>query len=542
MNTMVLTLGTTWQTVMNIMLFATTNVVAPNQFGPAWENANAPVKPVHVIELCRSEPHSPFFIGTVEYGKTAKLSFSNSGMLTYIAPTGGEIQGGGFNKKTVEVGEVVAQQNTYQAENNIKTATMLLKIAENKLYEQQKNYDRELLLLGKRVISDRQFLHTQQEYNNTKLELDQAKLKLEQETSAFNDCQLRAPFRGVVDEVYFSPGTMVDKNVDIIKISIISTVKVVIPMLDDISRRINLTSEVSIMPSGVAKPSLAWFENSDIKPFSLECYVKNYLIPVFNHLSPEEKKLPVVSDFSYVSQLSRGPDSPLWIEPRMLKRDRRGSYVWRIRNAKAMSSEHKIKRVNSLEKVYVTADESKISYGIYTTVMLKDPGCLEHSDILAAGVPETLKDGDQVLYQDFRWAFRPGEKVIVLIAPNPTVTGFYIPVQALHQDYHNDALHIVVNDHGRARMISVRVVEEFQHYFCIEADELKEGMQCVVYSADSIRTGDALKVVRTDPPVDPGIHSGSVEDGVSPLPPSGARTENDLKNAIRKLNSEDIRQ
>jgi len=469
----------------------------------AFENKNNDPLPVSVMKLARTTPHSSFFTGTVEYGKSITMAFSNKGYINFVATAGTSVNNWLMDpRKVVEPGDIIAQQDTYIPENNIKTASIKLQEAEIILGEQQKAFEREKSLFEKKVISEKQFIHTQQTYNSALLEYSNAKLELEQAQYIYKSCFIRAPFRGVVEEVYYSPGTVVDKAIPVVKVSILSLAKIVIKLPEDITRKIDAKTEVKVYPSGAAVPTFAWFEDRDVKTFALECYATNAQYPV-DEMPEEYRNMTIISDLSYVSSLSRfEKEAPLWIAPRALKKDAEGSFVWRIKDARAMEADKHVKQVVVLEKVHVEMNDSKINHGVYQLAALKNAGKLNRYDILAAHVPENVKDGDSVIYQKSRLLFRPGEQVSVHISPNPTVTGFYVPVQALHKNKENDNIYIIAYNHGLAKFITVTPEEEYNNKICIKSAELKDGMLIVTSSVDKINEqGTLLKAIRTYEPI-----------------------------------------
>lgn len=139
------------------------------------------------VETLTPAPFSHFFIasGKVELGNQATLSAETNGQVKTINAQKG---------KQVKKGDIIVSLNTSVLENSIAEVNVALELA-TKLYEKQKN------LWEQNIGTELQYLQAK----NQKESLEQ---KLKTLKSQLDLSYIKAPFDGIVDEVYVKEGEL----------------------------------------------------------------------------------------------------------------------------------------------------------------------------------------------------------------------------------------------------------------------------------------------------------------------------------------------
>ncbi len=423
------------------------------------------------------------FTGKVDYSNTLTVSFEEKGRLAYVAPVGMYAESAIFDLdgKVIQKGSLLAKQDTEIPENDLKLAELKQKEAEITLAEKEQTYRRDKTLYEKKAVSTKQFLESQLIYETALFDKQKAKLEVERCKRVLAACYYYAPFNGIVVEVYQLAGAAVDVAHRVLKLSAVSPIKVTIPLPEDVTQELDQTTQVLIYPVDSLTPVPGWFDNRGLKTSKLECFVDNPRLPV-SELTEEEKKLPVIDNLSIISteKLQRTP-SLFWIEQNALKKDENGCFVWKLKNVKATDLKTRLKRVNTIEKVRVTIRNLEIFRGVYCFRAIEKNPELNVDDILVGNVPDSVKDGDKVVYQTLRRLFRPGEQVQVVLSPlkEETSSGFFIPLAALRRNPESDAFYVIVLENGKTRRLPVAFHLKQKEYVKVASKALKDGMTLI---------------------------------------------------------------
>ena len=151
---------------------------------------------VQVMELQPMNFENFFKVnGAVEPVQEAMISPEINGQLTMIAVTRGQ---------RVAAGQVVARLNTSVIENNMEEVKTALRLAKT-IYERQKG------LWEQEIGSEIQFLEARNNYESL-----QTRLKTLE--SQLNMAVMRAPFKGVVDEIFLKEGELAMPGMPVMQI------------------------------------------------------------------------------------------------------------------------------------------------------------------------------------------------------------------------------------------------------------------------------------------------------------------------------------
>ena len=163
-------------------------------------------------------------------------------------------------------------------------------------------------------------------------------------------------------------------------------------------------------------------------------------------LTEKEKGIPVIHKILYTihAYISKelfmhgeiiNTNTPLAVPETAIKKDKKGFFVWQAADQEVFEKAHPPRKHFILKKIYVKPGNiyRHVNFipGLNSNYRsLEESGTLQPTDIVAIDVPEGIKDGTEVIYQQLRWRFTPGEKVIVTIS-EIEAPGFYVPINAI---------------------------------------------------------------------------------------------------------------
>lgn len=439
--------------------------------------------PVRLFELTCKPTRLSLFPGTVHYARTMTLSFEDSGILAYVARVGQSARSGLFDAegKVSRPGDLLARKDSVIAETSVRIAEAKLREAELKLSENTQNFERDRKLFEKGAVSARQYLQTRIEYESAVYDRIGGQAALEQARRVWDGCFLRAPFPCVVEEVFLPAGTGVDTAQAVLKVAALEAMKIVIPLPEYVTQQLDQTVQVSIYPPGEVEPTIAWFQDSDIKTGVLECYVDNPTVPV-GTLTPAQAKLPQVRELNFVFEPTRtsGDAAALWINPQAIFTEEGKSYVWKLKGVEAFVISSPIPREFVLEKVPVEALGVEYNQGMYRLRGIAENSNLKPYDLVAGIVPDGVKSGDKVVYQSVVRKFRAGEKVNVVLAGEFTRNLYTVPRAALRRNAKSGNFEVMVVRDGKVDVVCVFLASEVKEYAHIVSPKLAEGMLVVI--------------------------------------------------------------
>ncbi|MBS1371406.1 MAG: hypothetical protein HPZ91_15785 [Lentisphaeria bacterium] len=432
------------------------------------------------VQLEPSGVEHQVFEGTVQYGRTVQVSFEAEGRLVYVIPAGTYVRSELLNEKglTVTPGDLLAQQDTEVARTNVSIAESQLKRAAEVLKQAEHKYERNRKLHSENAVSTKDFQESETQLNIARLDHRKAELDLLKTRHVLDACSIRAPFSGLVEEVYGSKGASMDVGDPVLKVSMIDPVKVVMKIPDDAKLPLSRITRAMVTGPNSDVPVPGWFSGDTPVAGQLECYVENPLLRD-DTVSPAGSPLPVVDRLSIVRKLpGHGSAVPLWIDEFSLKADKDGSFVWRIKEGN-IEKKPQTPSAFFLEKIRVEPLDLQMQYGIDLLRAVKDGSKLRRSDVLAGVVPENLREDELAAYRRKQYLFRIGDKVKVKFSLGDGDNIFRVTEQALHANPAG-GFSVWLDEKGKAKEIPVSVLTRTDGMARIYSPALQEGMRLLL--------------------------------------------------------------
>lgn len=308
---------------------------------------------------------------------------------------------------------------------------------------------------------------------------------------ALDQCDLRAPFDGMIASVDVNPGVLTTPG------TVIFTLAMMDPMRIDVSvsfkrlRDFHVGEEVAIYPMGntVAfnKPEkgILYYLNTSADPstrtFLAVFAARNFRKSENKNIS--SSKYPHYSEFSSLVYKDPQGAGNLFVDTRCILRDKKGAYVWRIQGKKIVAS---------VEKVYITLGKevSNVITWIFREVV--NSADLKENEILLVGKEKDfkkLKHGSKIVRRKTNWVFRP-RQLVTIEYERELPKGIYLPSDAIIQSQGevSDSFYVFVLEsietkNGKITAQAVRrniIKTKIEDLWKIE-DGLKEGEKVIIF-------------------------------------------------------------
>ena len=258
-----------------------------------------PVK-VSVIEMePASFPERYSYVGTVVSSKDATVLSPHSGTLTELKVRKGDV---------VKAGEVLAVVKSQTAES-------AFKVAEANLTQAQDGFDRASKVYSEGSISEVQYM-------DIKTKLAQAQAAMESASKSLEDCRMKAPYSGVVNDVYVSEGEEMTVGRRVASVLDMSGLEIRIPVHENEVGRISegATALVDVPAFGVEGLKARVISKSLIASalsHSYDCTLRLDRIPA-----------GLLPGMSVKVRFSAPGQEVLTVPAKAVQLDRNGRFVW----------------------------------------------------------------------------------------------------------------------------------------------------------------------------------------------------------------------
>ena len=376
------------------------------------------------------------FEGEVMYGRILTITSEAEERIDGVAPEGWYVRGSVYNAsgEIVRGGDIIVTKRAKMAELALNLARLRLRRAEQLCGNAKREYERHRELVRKNAVSESEFQDRETRYATSQLEMQEAANEVERCRTAISDCYIRAPFCGVVDQVFTTPGSTVADGGPVLRLCMTDPVRIrVQPHPSQWSQLAN-ANRVLVFPSGSSTPVTAWPERIDGTTGTLWYFVSNPRTNRTIH-DAQGNTYPAFDRVSYVMASGHEEMSEqTWIPPHIsgslpeipevspaslrvalgaIKRDENGPFVWRRKEFRRTGRSDGSVYIR-LEKVRVEPLDQISLCGNLVLMGLSDQTLLSPGDAIFADVPQGLSDLTWGVYQPRRLLFRIGEKVRVV--------------------------------------------------------------------------------------------------------------------------------
>ena len=471
--------------------------------------------PVETQILRKITPSTSFFNGKVKPVKTGKFGTLNPGTLAYAASPGDIVYSQIKNEKgeVVRPGTPIIILDKTLPKLAVETAQINLQMAKRTLQNKKNEYERyfKLNLKQKNIIPQRKIEQAKADYDTKLLKVKNFEFELKKAEVNLAKCTVYPEFTGQVDEVYYAPGTALDKFKDIVKVTMMSPMSIELTLPLGLINNLGIESNILVFNVGCNTPVQALLCKNPINPSDVNLLVNNELV-TSTGLTLEQKNLSVVHRVlfainAYTVKQSFIPgksiaSTPVAVPVNSIKKDTKGHYVWRAVDQRVFGNKQ-MKTQFHVEKVYVTLGDIIRHFSFikgygnnYSSI--KETDKILAGDLLVVDAPEGLKDGEEVVHQQLHWRFTVNEKVKITI-PGLHSPGFYVPFTAIFNRYLGTPQICIVRN-NKAVFIDIKQTGLHGEYIRVESDTLKEGDQVVLDTKNALQNvyeGAPLKIIKT---------------------------------------------
>jgi len=462
------------------------------------------VVPVTIMELKKVSPkRETHLMGYVQPWKSEKIGFEVSGKVLSTLEVGNSVEGRihDNNNKTIRKGSIIAQLNPARYQIAISSEVARVTGAQASLIEAQMDYERHTKLISSGSVSQAQFDKSKAAYLTAQSNLQQSEASLADAHYNFNHCTLRAPFSGVIEELFVAPGAWVQSGQAVVKLTMMKPIKVTVPVSANLAREIKSGDAVYIYPPGSTEPVGGLIDNNSIaadpetRTFNIDIFVQNLKLPV-KPISAE-KNQTVLKDENMMLTLNLTPEdtnSPVCVPLSSLLKDEKGYYVWRAKGqhifekGKALPDQFEIERIN------VIPGNKYRNFIIDNFRELTNSGGLKALDVVLINPPENLKNNETVIVEQTRWLFSPGDLARVRIAALEEVEGNYVPMSAIIPDT-SGKYFVYLVENGKAKKIEVNIIGDYGDFRHISGKGISAGAKLITLGANYVYDGVKVSIV-----------------------------------------------
>jgi len=281
-----------------------------------------------------------------------------------------------------------------------------------KLTVSKEDYERDLKLLPGHSISEAKFQKDRSSYM-------EAVAKVKQYQYLVDLCTIHAPFDGIVNSINCIGWLSGEPAV--MSISQLVPIGIQVDMNRELANQIKSTTPIAIYPDPSISKEVFGISrgNSILTDNGITFLVENHKAET--EVMVNGKKIHVISSISPVLPFDYTEEykGTLSVNAQCIFKDEKGSFVWLAVGQKNLVPKG-LDKVFPVKKVYIellgksTFDNIFIEYAA-----IKHTKEINLNDITLGEYPKNLKDGDLVTVQDRRYVLMPGDKVRVVIGPNP---------------------------------------------------------------------------------------------------------------------------
>ncbi|HDZ21863.1 hypothetical protein LCGC14_0225930 [marine sediment metagenome] len=492
-------------------------------------------RPVTVIELRVSEPsRSSRIMGVAEAWAEQDVGFEVPGRVIFVVEENSLLQGRWVEQgKVIEKGDVLARldrdpyeaalqtseaevsyaevnlKNIYPAE--LEQAEARRKLGEATYTRMKEAYDRNVATIteldeteAERDVARAGVARAQAQIEAGRAGVERAEAGLTQAKLDLSYTTLLAPFTAEVAKVNIRVGGYVRPGDPVAHLVTMDPIKINVTVSGETSRTISTEDAADIFIRGRAEPLpgsvylKSTTADASTRTFTITLVTRNHRAPVNKPDDPAVYGLARIESTLPVIRLDPDNKASLWVdEPRCLRKDDKGSFVWVIEGISKMQAIDPARPIYTVRKVRVTPGKGRFNLqGLYILRDLADPGDLTDDRLLVGDPPEGLADGDRIAILPMDWALRPGALVQVQFRRDKVASGYYVPFSAVMPTGEDGGYVMVVDpESNAARKTPVKMRETVGDLVRIEGADLADGVKVVVEGVHYLQDGEGVSIV-----------------------------------------------
>ena len=455
---------------------------------------------VNVVVLKKVKPQPTFFYGDVEPLRTLNVSFNYPGKIDSIKRVGAcvasEVKG--HNGKIIRPATVIASYNEKQMKQVLLQAKLEKKMAEEDLKFVTRDVEMMDKLSKSHAVSTRSYNASKTSFNKAILSLKSAEIDYNEALDKYSNRLLKAPFTGIVEDSYVTPGEYVSAFQPVARIVKIDTMVVKLQLMSALKKILKKNSYFLIYPEGKSNPVKGWMINNHKNNNLIDVYVKNSLEHENMYpFSSTEKKIyqvfPVTNAYSNVfSQNSIENNGsiynkiPIAVPVNAVKHDKKGDYIFIVDKGMELNNAYQIdsNQILHVKKIYIKLSDIHRKYIMTDNASIDlcsiEPNKnIQKDDIVVLSAEPDLQDGDKALFVEKKWNFYPDQKVKVRI-PMLSRPGFYVPPEAIISLDQNENYIYKINHNSTVVLEKVIIDGYAKGFYSIVGKSLKTGDQIVI--------------------------------------------------------------
>ncbi|HJO95161.1 MAG TPA: hypothetical protein QF753_17325 [Victivallales bacterium] len=371
-----------------------------------------------VLPLYAAQEYIGKVVPIVDEALSTSTGAYSRGWVDYTARFGSIITGTVYNSdgKIIIPGTILIDGKSKTWEPYVQADIIQLAAAKKIKNLSYDDYKRDKWLSQKAAISKQQFINAKSNleaaignYENDITNLEEGKISVSLLTT-------RAVFEGMVTSITQASGSDVNGApvVSVIQLNPIG-IKIDMPVKEQI--KITHSTPIKVYLKGMNKPlgtshvySLMTTKGILLCTFNYPVLKKNTVL--------KESETPVLREWQALVRfnINSGSENILSIPLNAIKKDNKGTYVWKAKGQKVMQTDKGIDYTFPIQKIYIQPGNMiRYQSGFSKVVSLESKGNLELYDLVLNNPPPDLKDGETVIYPQQAYLMMPGDELRVVI-------------------------------------------------------------------------------------------------------------------------------
>ena len=441
--------------------------------------------------------------GYVQPWKSEKIGFEVSGKVLSTLEVGNSVEGEIRNdkKKIISKGSIIAQLNPARYQIAISSEVARVTGAQATLVETQMDYERHKKLISSGSVSQAQYDESKATYLTAQSKLQQSEASLADAHYNLNHCTLRAPFPGVIEDLYVAPGAWVQPGQAVVKLTMMRPIKVTVPVSAKLARKIRTGDAALVFPPGSTEPIGGLIDNGAIaadpatRTFDIDIYVQNNKTSIKPVSIGKNQTVLKGENILFVLYLNpENTNSPVCVPLSSLLKDEKGYYVWHAKDQQFLPLGKVISDQFTIERVNVIPGNNYRNFMVDNFRELTDPGTLKLHDVVLANPPKGLKNNESVALENNRWLFAPGDLAQVKIGTMEGFEGYYVPMAAIIPDVSGNYFVYIV-ENGNSEKIQVEITGDYGEYRQITGKGIATGTKLITVGANYVSDNAKVSVI-----------------------------------------------